>query len=201
MRRVIAALNEPRRIPEYIVYARAIANALANEPRIASPTPSLAVFEADVTALEAAEARALLRGTGRVATRNACWAKVRWELKSLRSYVQSVADSSPDDAAAVILRCGMSVKNVAGPAKEPWVVKPGPVPGSVHLYARAAKGRASYEWQYSLDGKLWTSLPPTTRADAKLQGLVVGRRHFFRYRYTSKGILSDWSDVVSLIVG
>src|ERR1019366_4675393 len=46
MKRVIAALNMPRRIPDFIHHARFIADCLASDPVYAGSTPPLNVFEA-----------------------------------------------------------------------------------------------------------------------------------------------------------
>jgi hypothetical protein len=200
MRRIIAALNPPRPINDFIAHAKLIARNLAIDPIFASPTLLLAGFEADVAALDAAELDAAMGGTGQVAARDAQRVTVRSGLIALRSYVQSVANANPADAAAIVVRSGMSVKNVAGPKKAPFVVKQGPVTGSAHAYARAARTRASYEWQCSLGGVGWVDIAPTVKADAEFRGLAAGRRYFFRYRCVSKAGVSDWSDVVCLIV-
>jgi len=50
--------------------------------------------------------------------------------------------------------------------------RPIPVSGAVHLFARAAKGRASWDWRYA----------------------------FFRYRTVPKEGVSDWSQVVLPLV-
>jgi hypothetical protein len=70
----------------------------------------------------------------------------------------------------------------------------------VHLFARAAKGRASYDWQCSKGEERWLFGPRTVRADVKLYGLVRGAVYVFRYRTVTKEGVSDWSQIVSLLV-
>ena len=94
----------------------------------------------------------------------------------------------------------MSVKNTRGPSKPTFEAKQLPVSGAVHLFARAAKGRASYDWQYSKGEEPWLFGPRTVRADVKLHGLARGAVYFFRYRTVTKEGVSDWSEVVSLLV-
>src|SRR3984957_20745621 len=65
MSRVIVALNPPRRIGDWIVYARFVADCLARVPIFVSPVPSLAVFEAHIAELEAAQVLAYKGPAGR----------------------------------------------------------------------------------------------------------------------------------------
>ena len=76
-----------------------------------------------------------------------------------------------------------------------------PPPETAHLVARAAKTRASYNWQQSSDGVIWVDLPRTVRADAEVTGLAAGVRYSLRYRTLTKEAVGDWSDVVSVLVG
>jgi hypothetical protein len=94
----------------------------------------------------------------------------------------------------------MSVKNTRRPSKPTFEAKQLPVSGAVHLFARAANGRASYDWQYSKGEDLWLFGPRTVRADVTLDGLVRGAVYFFRVRIVTKEGVSDWSPVVSLLV-
>jgi hypothetical protein len=70
----------------------------------------------------------------------------------------------------------------------------------VHLFARAAKGRASYDWRYSTDAQDWLFGPRTIRADVKLHGLVRAALYSFQVRAVTKEGVSDWSQVVSMRV-
>jgi hypothetical protein len=94
----------------------------------------------------------------------------------------------------------MSVKNARGPSKPTFEAKQLPVSGAVHLFARAAKGRASYDWQCSKGEERWLFGPRTVRADVKLDGLARGAVYLFRYRTVTKEGVSDWSQIVSLLV-
>ncbi len=62
---------------------------------------------------------------------------------------------------------------------------------------------AGYVYQYSLDGGVtWLPFPQpfTTKASATLPGQKPGSTVHFRYRYTLKGVIHDWSDPVAIIV-
>jgi hypothetical protein len=201
MSRVIVALNPSRRIEDWIVFARFVEGCLGRNPVFVSPVPSLAVFGAHIAELEAAQAATYTGAYGARATRDAKLCVVRQELTSLQTYVQILANEHPGEvAAAIVQSAGMSRKNAAGPSKPDFEVKPGKVSGTVHLYARAAKTRASYEWQYRTAQTPWTSGEPTVRADATLSGLTPGVSYSFRYRTVTKAGVGDWSQVVTLIV-
>ena len=200
MKRVIAVLEEPRRIHEYVIYAQFVAERVAADPVFASPRPPVAVLFADVAALGAATVTALTRTAGTKAARQELAARVHNELMTLRSYVQQVADAHPGEQASVIARAGMTVKNARGPSKPPFEAKQLPVSGAVHLFARAAKGRASYDWHYAKGDDRWLFGPPTVRSDATLHGLVPGAVDSFRVPTVTREGVSDWSRVVSLLV-
>jgi hypothetical protein len=94
----------------------------------------------------------------------------------------------------------MSVKNTRRPSKPTFEAKQLPVSGAVHLFARAANGRASYDWQYSKGEDLWLFGPRTVRADVTLCGLARGAVYFFGYRTGTKEGVSYWRQVVSRLV-
>ena len=201
MSRVIVALNPSRRIGDWIVYARFVADCLAGNPIFASPVPPLAVFEAHIAELEAAQVHAYKGPQGARAARDAKLFTVRGDLTSLQTYVQNLVSLQPFEVAvAIVTNAGMSVKNASGPSKPDFEVKLGKVSGTVHLFARAAKTRASYEWQYRTPETPWTSAEPTVRADAVLSGLTPGVSYSFRYRAVTKAGVGDWSQVVSVMV-
>jgi hypothetical protein len=202
MSKIIVALNTSRRMGDCIAYAKFIAQRLATEPVFVSPTLPRAVFEAHIAALEEAEVRVLTRTMGTVAARNAKLLAVKSDLDTLRSYVQRLADQHlATAAAAIVASAGMSVKRSSGHGKPDFEVKPGPVSGSVHLFARAARTRASYDWEYGTDETLWTRMDATVRADKELSGLAQGTRYFFRVRSVTKEGVGNWSQVLSLLVG
>ena len=201
MKRVIAALNMPRRIHDFIFQAEFIANCLANDPIYAESTPPLATFEAHVALLHQAAQNVYTRALGSVEARTAALVTVQTDLHALCAFVQRLAEASPDAGPAIVENAGMSVKNATGPVKSGFVVKQGKVSGTARMIARAEGTRASYEWQYSEDGETWISLEPTVRASQDVAGLVPGKVYFFRYQSLTRAGTGDWSQVVSLRVG
>jgi hypothetical protein len=202
MKRPIIALAPPRRMHDFLMYAKAIAARVAEDPLFQPPPPSLTVLDADLAALEAVLVAGHDRGKGRKAERRAAEAKVQGGLDQLVAFVQSIANGlPPPEAAVVIERSGMNVKDARGPSKGAMVVKRGRTPDAAHVYAKAAKTRASYEWQRSDDGERWVSFAITHQADAATDGLVAGTLYWFRLRTSTKDGVSDWTEPVAYRAG
>jgi hypothetical protein len=200
IRQAIAVLRRPTRVKYVITFAQSVATAMTGNAFFPSPTPPLATFEADIAALLSAEAVVLGGAKGATETRDIKLRAVKYDLEHLRAYVQQVADADPSTAEAVIQSAGMSVKRVGSRSKDALAAKPGKVSGSVELVARAASHRASYEWQYSTDQKVWNNAPSTLSANTEVTGLVAGTTYFFRVRPVTKAGEGDYTQVVSLIV-
>ena len=196
MNRTLVALNVPRRIPEFLAYAHSVAAAMSKNPVFQPLIPTLATFEADIAALEAAHIRTYTRASGLAKERDAKLATVALDLASLAMYVQAVADASPGEAEALIASAGLHVKGSSGHPKPNFVAKQGRTSSTARLLVKAPRVRTSYDWQQSSDGESWIDLPRTMRADADVSELVAGSRYFFRYRTLTKEGVSDWSQVV-----
>ena len=113
---------------------------------------------------------------------------------------QALADQDRESGASIVERAGMDIKDARGPSKPPFAVKPGRTSGTVHLFARAARTRASYEWAYSVDGTSWTCTEPTVRADKVVDGLTPATRCFFRVRVVTKAGVGSLRDDLSKLV-
>jgi hypothetical protein len=202
MKRTLSALNLPRRVTGVLVYAKVVLARMTEDPLFGPPSALLSTLEADIAAFEAAVVSVVSRRMGSGAGRKQCQSKVLHDLQQLQTYVQSLAQGlSPNEAAAVIARAGMNVKDARGPSKPLLRVNPGPLASTAHVYARAVKTRASYEFQYAFEGGTWVSLAPTVRSDALLEGLVAGLLYSVRVRMATKAGLSDFSEPVPFRAG
>jgi hypothetical protein len=199
--RSIAVLNLPRPIAIVISIARAIIIALTGNAAFPTPVPTLAAVSAAITDLENAQAVALTRVKGAAQTRNQKLAALVTLLRQLRDYVQTVADASPDSAAALIHSAAMNVRKVSLAGKRVFSVKQGALSGAVSILAPAAGPRASYEWEMSADGgKTWQPLPPTMPSRTTASGLQPATTYAFRYRSVTKAGASDWSQPITIVV-
>jgi hypothetical protein len=199
--RILAASNLPPHIPDQLKHGEAIEAGLTNNPHFPLPDPIISAFGAALLKYGAAETASQTRAKGTIAQRNADKVLFVGALHALKARVQQVADANPDQAEAIITSTGFSVKKSGGRQKQTFIVKSGATSGSVHVIAKAVATRASYEWQYSLDGgKTWVDVPNTLQAKTTIFGLPVATMVEFRYRATTKAGMGDWSLPTSLIV-
>jgi hypothetical protein len=201
MQRAIVALKIQRRNNARIHYARSVAAAISGNPHFPSPTLPIAEFEARIDAADEAQARVLIGPIGSAAQRDAKLAAVRSALEQLSTYVQGVANASPNEARAIIASAGMSVKRPGLHDKQPLTVKAGLTTGSVVVIAKAAGDRSTYEWQYSEVGEAWIDVEPTRQAKKTFEGLARGRTYQFRVRSVTRAGRSDFGQVVTFLVG
>jgi hypothetical protein len=82
-----------------------------------------------------------------------------------------------------------------------FAAKAAAVTGTAKVIAPSAGHRASYEWEYSIDGgKTWVTLPVTLQAKTSVSGLVPGSTAQFKYRPVTKTGEENWSAPISLLV-
>ena len=69
------------------------------------------------------------------------------------------------------------------------------------VVAPAAARRASYDWEYSVDGgKTWVAVPHTLQARTTVTGLPTLTTVQFRYFATVKEGEGTWSQPISILV-
>jgi hypothetical protein len=200
--RAIISLAIPVKIADVILYANNIVQKITSNPSFPTPTPTVAALNAAVSDLHTAETAALSRATGAATVRNDKLATLVSLLQQLRGYVQSIADATPENGAAIIESAGLAVRKITAHGKRAFAAKPGALSGSTIVTAVSAGPRSSYEWQYSTDGgKTWVFAPATTQGKTTVAGLPAGTTVQFRYlAVTPKGGQGDWSPAVSLLV-
>jgi hypothetical protein len=192
--RALASLKLPKPHPALITYAQGIVKGMTGNAYFAAPSPTLAALTAAIADLQTAETLALTRAKGAAAARNEKRATLVSLLQQERSYVQGIADGSPENGASIIQSAGLAVKKVPTHTPRVFAAKPGTVSGAVKLVAPAAAHRSSYEWEYSNDGgKTWATMPPTLQARTSITGLTPGSSVQFRYRAVTKAGAGDWS--------
>jgi hypothetical protein len=197
---VHVVLGLPVRNKDTIAFAKNVQSSLTNNPRFPSPNIVLATFAADIAAFDQAETQASAKVPGAATQRNAKKTKVLQDLRHLRDYVQQVAETLTTDALTAVESSGFRVKKQSSQHKQALAVKDGPASGSVELVAKAVARTATYYWQYSLDGKTWTSCPDTMKATALVNGLTVGQIYSFRFRALTRGGATDFSQIVTHVV-
>lgn len=200
--RPIAVVYLSTHVPDMIKQGFTCLAALTGHPVLVNPTPTMAVFGANLVILNTATTAAGTKAKGLIQARDAKMIPVVTNMHQLRAYVQSVADTlPPDQAEALILSAGMSIRKVNPRKKNQIAAKQGSISGLVHLTAAVAASKASYQWQMSTDQKTWTNLPLLFRTKTTVSGLTPATVYYFRYQATiAKTGTGDWSQVVSLLV-
>jgi hypothetical protein len=197
---ILIVLNLPIPVPALIVRATSVRDSMvANATTFIKPTPAMPQFSTDIAALTTAEAAAKARTQGAIATRDEKRKVVVSDLHQLKAYVQQLAEASPEHADAIAQAAGMALRKTGAHAKSDLASKQ-KVSGAVELAARLVKGAKSHEWQYSLDGKVWTNAPPTLQAKTTIGNLQTGVLTYFRHRHVTKAGPGDWSDAISALV-
>jgi hypothetical protein len=193
-------LGLPTRNKDIVGRARTIITGLTGNTRFPSPTPSLAVLTSDVNVFDQAETVAGSRAPGAVQHRDAAKAVVLLDLSHVRDYVQGVVDAAPADAASAVVAAGLKVGKPRAASKPPLAVKDAPTSGSVVLVAKAVARVATYQWESSLDGKTWTSLPVTLKSTTIVAGLTVGQTYSFRFVPVTRTGAGEASQAVTHVV-
>jgi hypothetical protein len=111
-----------------------------------------------------------------------------------------VAEGLTSDAISAVESAGLKVRKSTAQHKQVLAVKDGLTSGSVQLVAKAVAAVATYYWQYSLDGKTWTSCPDTLKAEADVSGLTTAQTYSFRFRTLTRAGASDFSQIVTHLV-
>jgi hypothetical protein len=192
-------LRRPHSAVGVLGLAKVIHDALAANPGMfPTPNPPLPQFSTDISALDAAEtASHLLKGTS--AARDAKLAIVISDLGQLRAYVQKVVDADPTNAADIAQNAGMGLRKVPVRNSSELTAKPGKVSGSIALAAKVGGIKSSHEWQYSTDGKTWSSAPTTLQARTTIPGFTPGTTVYLRHRAITKAGYDNWSQTVQMI--
>ena len=155
-------------------------------------------------AIDIAAYSASLSGAGKLATalKKSCKRKLATDLKHLRDDVQAVVELQTNlaDALRVAESAGMTLKKQGKVDKAELAVKLPGITGVVELDAKAVAPTASYYWQFSPDGKTWTSAPETMQHTTVISGLTPGQTYYFRFRALTRKGMRDWSQIVQTIV-
>jgi hypothetical protein len=205
VKRSIVSLKLPTNTASLIETATALVASLTNNPNFSTPetvpNPPLPTITNAATALATAQTAVNARAHGAVASRNEKRQALRTLLEQTKAHIQKVADGNADTAEAVIKSSGLAVRKAVIRQKQVFAVTEGPVSGSVKLETATVGSRASYEWQYSLDGgKTWLVLRSTLQAKTSMQGLTPLTSVSFRSRAVTKAGEGDWTQPLSITI-
>jgi hypothetical protein len=197
---IYVVIGLPIRNKDILVFGKGILSALTNNTRFPSPSPTLAVFSADLDAFDQAETVVASRGASAATQRDAKKTKVVQDIRHLRDYVQGVAETLTSDAIAAVESAGFRVRKASTRRKPELAVVDGATSGSVALRAKSPASSAFYYFEFSPDGKTWTSVPEGMKASTAVAGLAQGQTYSFRFRTLTRAGASSYSQVVTHFV-
>jgi hypothetical protein len=198
---IVVVLNlNPQPISALVVRSTTIVNAMeASGKMFPAPSPAYAVARSDISALDLAEVATKTRTTGSVAVRDDKRKVVVADMHQLHSYVQQLANANPEQAELIAQGAAMTLRKKPSRHKSDLSVKH-VVSGTVTVIAKAVLGGHAHEWQYSTDGKTWTSVAASLKASTTITGLQTGVLTYFRHRAITKVGPDEWSQPVSALV-
>ena len=202
VKRVIAVLDFPADIDDFITFAKGIHDSMLASPLFAALAPKLLTLKNDSITLDAKETGLKTKPpTTTKAQRDAALLVVQNDLRGLKADVQTLADATPANAENIITAAGMKVKKQGAINKQDFTVKDGEVSGSATLIAKGIDAaRGAHDWAKSDDGINWSSLTPTLAATTVVSGLTRGTIVKFRHRAILKDGPADWSQPEELVV-
>jgi hypothetical protein len=201
VRRLIVRGPRSRRIADKIAYAKLVAKSMRNNEYFPDPIPALDDLDSHIAVADAAHVAAETRTAGTAAALRAALSALQGNLAALQLIVEHAANAHPTDGHAIITTSGMSEKDNHGPGRADFAVRLGRTSGKVILIARSVGRKATYDWQYTIDEKDWTSVEQTHDAETTISGLAAATRYSFRFRARGAAGLGEWSQVVSVLVG
>jgi hypothetical protein len=190
--------------------ANAMCDGIDDHPAVfPSPSVPTATVRDQITVVNkcetVAKTRAVSAASARTVQRNLLVGMLETEL----NYIQGRADkaSTYDQAVSVLQAGGVVVAGVAQRQKEVIEIKQGPKPGSVVLDANVGmltaglRGKFFFNWQSTLDGKVFTTLPSTPNHLTTVENLPTLTSVGFRVSITdAQGVMREWSQTMYYLV-
>jgi hypothetical protein len=174
-----------------------------------SPNPALTVFNNQIVITDKAHVAVGGGGKGLAAARDVqigiLWGMMGSEL----GYIQSVANAgSPDLAIQTLKQGGVEIAGVGARNKPVLGVSQSQPGAPVVLDANATvllgvnlQRKHFFNWEYTLDGKTFVTLPSTPGATTTVSGLTALTTVGFRVSATiSKNGTTPWSPLVDFLV-
>ncbi len=198
--RPVVVMDIPTRIADKVLYTPKIITAFTGNPWLGTPSPTILVVQGHQDTLVDKQAIASTRVIGSAADRDVAWNVILLDLYAWKAYVQLIADGDLVNAITIILSAGFQVRHAPLNEKRILAVKAGTAPNSAILIAKAVAKRASYDWEWSLDGQVWTRFGSSTPiAKTVMTGMKPATIHFFRYRGNTTKQEGSWCDPVAFI--
>ena len=198
--KVVLDVTRKTPTPTLIIYARHVTTQMQVPGEFSALASEVTNLSANTDALEIAQTQALTKAKGTADARDVVAADVHNNLEELKGKVQLMVNADPANAAVIASAAGMRIKARSAYSKPELQAVMTGVPGQVKLVAKAAGRRASYLWEYSLDGSTWVTIGSSTEANITVSGLTVTSAYSFRFNTTIKHTTGAWSQVIRALV-
>jgi hypothetical protein len=209
--RARAVLKINKKITASVVgRANAMCVGLDDNPTVfTNPSPTTSAIQTQVGIVNKAEVLAATRAKGAASARNVQRNLLAGMLETELTYIQGIVDKSPtwDQAVATIQAGGLLAAIVPNRVKGVLVITQGPTSGSAILDANVTvltaslKGKFFFNWQSTVDGKTFVTLPPTPNHKTAVANLTPLTSYGFRVSVTNAaGVEGEWSQIVYFLV-
>jgi hypothetical protein len=199
--------------PKSTVSAVGRANAMCvgiddNASLFSTPAVATSAIQAQVVVVNKCEVVVATRARGSASARDVQRKLLVGMLETELTYLQGIADKAPtyDQAVSILEAGGVLVAIVPPHIKAILEIKQGPA-GSVSLDANVAaltaglRGKFSFNWESTLDGKSFATLPSTPNHLTTVANLTPMTSYGFRVSVTNAaGVSQPWSQVVYFVV-
>ncbi|HXC05495.1 MAG TPA: hypothetical protein VNZ86_12125, partial [Bacteroidia bacterium] len=168
-----------------------------------TPTPSLASISTQLAVVEADYTVSQTRVKGSVSKMHAELKTLEIALKALAAYVESVANTTPDQAENIIQSAGMTVKKAANRKPKVFTVIQTKVTGQVQVNSKAVSRSSTYIYQMTTDpntATTWQTVITSNNVKGLVNGLSAGIRYYFRVAVSTKGVQAAWSAPINIVV-
>ncbi len=182
--------------------SRHFVSSMTGNSYFTSPAPDLASITTQTDALENAYQVSLTRVVGSVAAMHTEARQLRFMLQCLGAYVQNVANATPESTSEIIASAGMTEKKPMQRKPKEFSVINSKIKGSVELNIKAVT-HGAYIYQMSSDPSNaagWNTICISTKVKFLQKGLKPGGIYYFRASVVSKGVQSNWGNVLEVMV-
>jgi len=199
LKQVIATLNFPFAVPDFIIYSFTIYSSMDSSPYFPGLSTQIAKLLVDTNSLEDYEkAHAVTPGGKATQDRNTARLLVENDLRDLRLDVQKIANADPPNALKIIKSAGMWVKNPGLRGKQKNSVVDGPEEGTLLL---TGEGSGPHNWRISTDEKVWTNLTSSRNSKSTAENLISGVVYYIQNRrMLPRNEKSEWSQSIKFRV-
>jgi hypothetical protein len=193
-------------IPFLLAVLKAMYSGMSTHAQLFTAIPiPITTFQSQIQALDTWQQNVKEKVPGAVAQRTIARNTVYATAETYRAYVESLCADSPEQAAALAQAAGLKLAAASTRAKPILAARGGLQSGEVVLSANGSllhkgKGQRFFNWQYTLDGKTFVSVPSTPKTKTTIAGLPALATVGFRVSVTTSAGQQEWSQVVSLLV-